>query len=283
MDNIASPLRFLGGKVYASIPTEANKKMEEAIDSFNSFLAYMIDNCNENSVGSPGFEKTLLQMMVESVDEEGRGMTKVDLRNNVAVMILAGHETTASALSFAFYSLASNPRIQDRLLEEIHQTFGQGEALANYEKINNMVYLDCFLKENLRMFPPVPQLPLRDLISPVVIDGYKVPKNFKVLLSIYSLHRHPEIWGSDAEEFKPERFLENQYPSFSYAPFGGGPRQCVGKQFSLMEQKAFIIALVQHFKIELDYPGQVLKFLKGRPNMCPVPETKYRLVKRSEN
>ena len=126
--------------------------------------------------------------------------------------------------------MATNPRVQEKLYQEIIETFplDQDETqFNNYEKVKDMKYLDAVLKENLRLFPPVPQLPLRILNSTTVIDGYKIPKGFAVNLSVYSVHRHPEVWGEDAEEFKPERFLEKRYPSFAWIPFGSGARKCI--------------------------------------------------------
>ncbi|KAG2374254.1 hypothetical protein C9374_011091 [Naegleria lovaniensis] len=196
MNNIGNAARLFIGKPYTSLPLESNVKMDESIEVFQRFLDSIIEKCRKQKDD----KNTLLHSMIEAVDDEG-------------------HETTASALAFLFYSLAKNPQVQEKLYEEIVSTFSSGEDISNYNKLQNMTYLDCVLKENMRLYPPISQLPPRILTSSQVIDGYKIPKDFLAILNIYALHRHPDVWGKDAEEFKPERFLENSYPPFSYLPF----------------------------------------------------------------
>ncbi|KAG2378567.1 hypothetical protein C9374_008206 [Naegleria lovaniensis] len=284
MNHILNPGRLFLGKMYTSLPLESNRKMDQALDTFNEQLMHLIQQCKEEKSGHTTFEEkeqSLLQMMVNSVDEEGSGLTNSELKDNCAVFFLAGHETTASALSSLFYSLAKNPHVQDKLYEEICSTFSNDEtSVINYQKLHDMPYLECVLKENLRLYPPIALLPGRMLQSSQVIDGYKVPKGFVVSLNIFSLHRNPQVWGEDAEEFRPERFMENIYPPFALAPFGGGPRLCIGKQFSLTEQKAFAVTLLKRFKIELLHPGQVMHFNKNTPSLAPVEDFKLKLVRR---
>nr|CAG4712036.1 unnamed protein product [Naegleria fowleri] len=287
MCNLLNPERVILGKAFTSLPLERNRKMENAIQTFRSFLDDIIVEFRnrkheqpEESIHRDVKQKTLLELMVDAVDEEGTALTNEELKDQCAIFFLAGHETTASAMASLFYSLAKYPHVQEKLLEEISNTFSHDENISNYNKLQSMNYLDCVLKENMRLFPPITQLPLRVSNSPQVIEGYKVPKGFIVTLNIYALHRNTQVWGDDAEVFRPERFMENSYPPFSVAYFGGGPRLCLGKQFSLLEQKSFIISLLQRFKIELSYPDQVMKFNKSQPGLAHEEGFKLKLVKR---
>nr|CAG4711117.1 unnamed protein product [Naegleria fowleri] len=278
MSNIGNAARLFIGKPYTSLPLESNRKMDESIEEFQLFLDSIIEKCRKQKDTSN--KNTLLHSMIQAVDDEGTGMTNQELKSQCAIFFLAGHETTAGALAFLFYSLAKHPQVQEKLYEEITSTFTSGEDISNYNKLQSMAYLDCVLKENMRLYPPISQLPPRILTSAQVIDGYKIPKDFLAILNIYALHRHPDVWGQESEEFRPERFLENSYPPFSYLPFSAGPRVCLGKQFSLVEQKTFTTALVQNFRIELLYPGQCMKFNKKLPNLAPEENFKLRLVRR---
>ncbi|KAG2373875.1 hypothetical protein C9374_011760 [Naegleria lovaniensis] len=284
MCNLLNPERIILGKAFTSLPLETNRKMENAIQTFRNFLEDLIvefrNRKQEEQVYKDAKQKTLLELMVEAVDEEGAALTNEELKNQCAIFFLAGHETTASAMASLFYSLAKYPHVQEKLLEEISNTFSHDENISNYTKLQNMNYLDCVLKENMRLFPPITQLPLRVLNSSQIIEGYKLPKGFVVALNIFALHRNTQVWGQDAEVFRPERFMENLYPPFSLAYFGGGPRLCLGKQFSLLEQKSFIISLLQRFKIELSYPDQVMSFNKTQPGLAHEEGFKLKLVKR---
>ncbi|KAL9107699.1 MAG: hypothetical protein Q9227_007414 [Pyrenula ochraceoflavens] len=177
------------------------------------------------------------------------------LRSETLNVLLAGRDTTASLLSNTWHVLARRPDIWAKLRSDVDKLNG---AKPTYEQIKDMKYLKYVLNESLRLMPVVPgngRMAMRDTVLPVGggEDGKSplfVPKGHMVNYSVYSMHRRPDIYGPDAEEFKPERW-EKLRPSWEYLPFNGGPRICLGQQFALAEASYTTIRLIQAFsKIE---------------------------------
>ncbi|KAI1809735.1 putative N-alkane-inducible cytochrome P450 [Poronia punctata] len=180
----------------------------------------------------------------------------VKIREELLNVLLAARDTTASLLSSVCYLLARNPAVWAKLSEEVAELDGQ---IPGYDSLKNMRYLKSVLNETLRLYPPVPTnmrfarvdttLPRGggpDGTSPVFI-----PKDSRVFYSAWTIHRMPEIWGNDAEEFRPERWLDTENPlrpGWGYIPFNGGPRICLGQQNALVEASYVVVRLVQCFE-----------------------------------
>lgn len=181
------------------------------------------------------------------------------LRDQALNILLAGRDTTASLLSWIFLMLAEHPEVFSRLRQEVLLQFGTSAENISFESLKRCQYLRHVINETLRLYPTVPfnfRVALRDTVLPrgAGADGQSpmfVPKNGVVLYSAYILHRHPDLWGPDADSFKPERWADSSTATshaWSYLPFNGGPRICLGQQFALTETGYAVVRILQEFK-----------------------------------
>src|SRR4051794_6184432 len=167
----------------------------------------------------------VLSMLLQARDEEGRPMTEKELRDELITLLLAGHETTATGLSWAFERLTRNPRVLGRLRESLTE--------------DDDAYLDAVAKETLRARPVVYDV-ARKLAAPAVVKGWRLPAGAYVVPSITAVHLLQGVYER-ADEFRPERFLDGDVPdSYAWIPFGGGRRRCIGAAFATMEMKAVL-------------------------------------------
>jgi cytochrome P450 len=194
----------------------------------------------------------LLSMLLNATDENGVGLSDIELRDEIVTLFLAGYDTTALTLSWARYLLAQNPQAEAALYHEV-DTVLAGKA-PTFEDLKRLPYTNQVVKETLRLYPPA-WFNSRQPIAPITLGGHQIPKGALIMSCIYSMHRHPNYW-EDPNAFKPERFaeaagLEKSLPKFTYYPFGGGQRICIGQQFALMEIPLVLATLVQggYFKL----------------------------------
>ena len=176
-------------------------------------------------------------------------MSDRQLRDEVITLYLAGHETTASLLTWTLYALSGKPDVAARVQEEVDR-LSPGSALGAAE-INRLEYLPRVLDEVLRLYPPAWVI-ARNVLADDQVCGYRVPGGSFVLLSPYITHRLPEFWP-DPERFDPDRFApersRGRHP-FAYFPFSAGPRVCIGKRFSLVETQLILGMVLREFRIE---------------------------------
>ncbi|XP_048767818.2 cytochrome P450 3A18-like [Ostrea edulis] len=204
------------------------------------------------------------EQLLEYEDKKGhwkkRGLTKEELGGNSVMFMVAGYETTATTLTFTAYCLATNPECQEKLIAEIDSTIGQDTP--DYDNIQKMEYLDCVIKEALRVYPPA-QRTVRETSEEMEIAGYTIPKNTEVSIPIYAFHRCPKYW-EDPEKYNPDRFLEKNKSKLTpgtFLPFGLGPRSCVAMRLAYMEAKCALITILQKYKFmtceQTEIPAQV--------------------------
>jgi enediyne biosynthesis protein E7 len=193
----------------------------------------------------------LLEMLLEARDEEtGEGMTDQQVRDEVLTLLLAGHETTANALSWTFYLLAQHPHVEAKLQEEYQQVLNGRPAMI--EDLPQLPSTRMVIEEAMRLYPPVWGLGRRAL-SNDEIGGYTIPKGAYVLVFSFVTHRHPAFWERP-DEFDPERFsvpLAAGRHRFAYFPFGGGPRLCLGNQFALYEAQLILATILSRYQLRL--------------------------------
>jgi cytochrome P450 len=198
----------------------------------------------------------LLSMLLEARDDDGQPMSDKQLRDEVMTLFVAGHETTANLLAWAFYFLALNPECEARLRAEIATLNGRVPTLAD---LNTQPYGEMVLKEAMRLYPPAAGA-TREPVRPVTIGGVTFQPGAPLVISTYAMHRNPALFP-DPGRFDPERFSaenEPQIPKHAYLPFGGGPRVCIGNIFAMMEARLALIVILQRHTLTLT-PGQTVQ------------------------
>lgn len=187
--------------------------------------------------------------------ETGRGFSAAELRDQVATMILAGHETTAVALFWSFFLLANVPEAQERIAAEASAVSITPDNAAR--ALEQLPYTRAVLSEALRLYPPAFTL-VRQAIGPDRVGDVEIPPGTVVMMAPWVLHRHRKLWR-EPEVFDPSRFLPGAppVPRFAYLPFGAGPRICVGAQFALSEATLVLARLTRAFRVELA-PGEIV-------------------------
>ncbi|KAK3084478.1 hypothetical protein FSP39_014177 [Pinctada imbricata] len=192
-----------------------------------------------------------LDILITAKDSDGSGLSDEDIRAEVDTFLFEGHDTTASAISWAMYYLGKYPDEQQKVYDEV-RNLTNGEENFTWENINECQRLTLFLKEAMRMSSPVPAVS-RQLTRPMVFDGIELPAGCPVGIWISHVNNHPDVWP-DYQTFRPERFLENEAKArdpYAYVPFAAGPRNCIGQKFAFDEQKVIIARLVLRYKISL--------------------------------
>jgi cytochrome P450 len=185
-------------------------------------------------------------MLMQARDEAGQPLSDVELRDELMTALAAGHETTATALAWAFERILSHPEVHARLRDELEAAGGTG---ASPQKLSQLPYLDATIKEVLRQRPVVPIVG-RVLQEPARIGGYDFPSGSAVGASIYLAQRNPDVYP-EPERFRPERFVGVQPDPVSWLPFGGGIRRCIGAQFALYEMKIVLATMLAHCEFSL--------------------------------
>jgi cytochrome P450 family 110 len=193
------------------------------------------------------FSRTdILTLLLSARDEAGQPMTDEELHDELMTLLVAGHETTASALTWAFYWIHYLPDVYDKLLHEL-EMLGDGVDPMEFARLP---YLSAVCSETLRIYPVAPSTFIRILKSPMEIGGYQFEAGTALMPSIYLIHQREEIYP-EPKRFKPERFLEKQYSPYEYLPFGGGNRRCIGAALAQLEMKLVIATILSRFQLAL--------------------------------
>lgn len=193
----------------------------------------------------------LLSMLMQARDEiSGETLSRQQLRDESLILFLAGHETSANALTWTFYALGQNQAIVDKILQESdNQLLTKSIDFSDLPKLS---YLLQVIKESMRMYPPA-WLMSRQAIDDDAIDGFHIPRGMNINLFLYGIHNSAKYW-ENPHLFLPERFNEenqNKQTAFSYFPFGGGQRMCIGNNFAMYEIQIILVELLRNFKFEL--------------------------------
>jgi cytochrome P450 family 110 len=192
----------------------------------------------------------ILSLLVTASYEDGTGLTDSQVRDELTVMLMAGHETTGTALAWAFERILSLPDVEQKLRAELGCIVGSERLSAAH--LPRLEYLDAVVKESLRVRPIMPAGGARLVRRPIEIGGYVIPAGVSVINCMYLLHRRPDLYP-EPDTFKPERFLGKRViDPYEWTPFGGGIRRCLGMSFALFEMKTVIATVLSQARLRLE-------------------------------
>jgi len=204
-----------------------------------------------------------------SIALESGGFTDEKLVDNMMTFLAAGHETTASAFTWAVYLLCQNLDVQKKLREAINSGIPSLEDSMNHEKLDGIAYLHAVCNETLRLYSPVP-LTLRKTAHDTTIIGQFVPRGTMVVLAPWAINLNKQLWGPDAEEFDPDRWMKpgqtnsgGAVSNYAFMTFLHGPRSCIGQRFAMAELACLLAAFVGKFKFEMVDPDEKIEIRGG--------------------
>jgi cytochrome P450 len=189
----------------------------------------------------------LLSVLLHARDEDGSRMTDRQLRDETMTLFLAGHETTALTLTWAWDLLARHPAAEERLAAEWCEVLG--DRPPTVDDVPRLPFTECVVLEAMRLRPPVYVIG-REAVAPIELGGYRLGRGATVLMSQWVTHRDPR-WFDAPDEFRPERWADgliHRIPKYAYYPFGGGPRICIGNTFAMLEAVLLLAAVGRRFR-----------------------------------
>jgi len=250
VEGVKSPLR-----APAFFPTAANRRFRSALKTLDLAVGEII--AAHQGERNPSQDDLLSLMIRAGVGGEHPAMDARQLRDEMITILIAGHETVASALTWACYLLSQNPPVAEKMQAELCRVLGGREPVT--ADLPALGYTSRVFDEALRLHPPA-WLITRKCIRPDRIAGYSIPAGSLVVIGVAAMQRHPAYWP-EPERFEPDRFTPEQSggrPRFAYLPFGGGPRLCIGNSFALTEAPLILASIFQRFRLEMT-PGTIVE------------------------
>ncbi|WP_226479363.1 cytochrome P450 [Natrinema amylolyticum] len=227
------------------VPIPMWRRYKRGIGEMESLIGEVVETRRN---GSTENGDDLLSMLLTGTDEDGETMSEKLLRDEMMTFLFAGHETTATALTFTWFLLAHHPEIERRLVAEVEDALETD--YATFDDLPELEYTERVLREAMRLYPPVPSIP-RETTEALELGGYALPESATVAPMQWTIHRDDRFWETPLA-FRPDRFEgDDDRPAFAYFPFGGGPRRCIGQQFALVEGKLILATLVRNYHLEL--------------------------------
>jgi cytochrome P450 len=244
--------------------TPGRKAFKRDVELLDQVIYTIIARKRQSGAGGDD----LLTRLMVATDDDGSGMDDRQLRDEALTVLLAGHETTALALTYGFWMLSREKAVAQALYAEIANVLG--DRPATVDDMPALKYADAFVREVLRLYPPA-WVVGREAVEPVEIDGFVVPPTGQILASPLVVHRDPR-WFADPLLFRPGRWLDGStadLPRYAYFPFGGGPRVCIGNHFAMMEAVLLLVSILQQVRLSVD-PGFTPGFV---PSVTMRPST----------
>jgi cytochrome P450 len=240
-------IRLLFPPAARHLPLPGMGKIRSAVKQLNDTVLGII---NVRRVHGDEQSGDLLSMLMAARDEDGSAMSAPELRDQVLTFLLAGHETTALALTWTWYLLSQNPAVEQKLHDELSSVL-RGRVPTVHD-LSALIYTDRVMKESMRLYPPAWCL-AREVANDFDVEGYQIPARANVVMSQWLLHHDPRYF-QNPEKFDPDRWGSEacqKLPRFAYFPFGGGPRQCIGAGFAMMEAVLLLATIASRFRLRL--------------------------------
>lgn len=265
------------------VPTFDNIQYNNAVTDLNKVVFRLINERRRqlaNSSAPP--RKDLLTRLLHVTDEDGSGMDNQSLRDELMTFLVAGQETSAILLTWALLMFALHPHTQELVFQEISEVLnGQ---LPRQTDVSKLRYLEAFIWETLRLMPPA-YVVGRCACHPTELGGYKIPQGTTILVSPYLLHQDPAFWPR-VSEFDPSRWMPGgdateHMENDSFWPFGGGPRNCIGMGFAMMEVTLVLAVISSRFRVSLPV-GEPIPSPRAMITLRPESEVKLRLTSRRQ-
>ena len=248
LEDFSSQRRLV--RIPKGVPTPHNIRFEMAARRLDEIVRTIIEDRRKSDED----RGDLLSMLMLAEDEDGERMTDRQLRDEVMTLFLAGHETTANALSWTLWLLSLNPEVERELTEELARVLdGRPPTMSD---LPDLPCVERVVKESMRLYPPA-WVVGREAIAECEVGGYRMPAGTTALMSQWVMHRDPH-YHENPERFDPDRWTAEYakaLPRFAYFPFGGGPRQCIGAGFAMAEACLILATVAQRFRLDLA-PGQ---------------------------
>ncbi len=230
------------------VPISSTRRFTAARAYLDEFIYGLIRERRQSGSEGDYLLSMLLQVRYEDAEgEDGGGMSDELVRDEAVSLYIAGHDTTASTLAYAFYLLSQNPEVEERFHAELDDVLGDRDATL--DDLPNLPLTNQIVTETLRLYPPFWALG-RMVFEPIELGGHHVPAGVAVMVAPLITHRDPR-WYDDPLEFRPERWTDefrSQLPQFAYFPFGGGEHQCIGEGFAWMEAKIALATLCRRWR-----------------------------------
>ncbi|MEM9925248.1 MAG: cytochrome P450 [Cyanobacteria bacterium P01_D01_bin.50] len=216
------------------------------------------DEIEERRANPDEERKDVLSMLMAARDEDGEAMTNAQLSDELMTLLVAGHETTATATAWALYWIHKLPQVRQKLLEELDSL----DDNADFNTINKLPYLNAVCCETLRIYPVAILLFLRQVETPVSLCGHDLEPGTLLYGSIYLTHQREDLYP-EPKKFKPERFLERQFSPYEFIPFGGGARRCIGAALAQCEMKLILTKILTNLELDLIDNGDLKPKRRG--------------------
>jgi len=257
----ANPLNLLPWLQFILGPFTGRRRIEQLLREVDEILFAQIAR---RRVASGARGEDVLSMLIEARDEAGQPMSDVELRDELITLLVAGHETTATSLAWAFYLILQHSEVLEKLRAELCRVVGSGPVASQH--VAKLEYLDATIKETQRLNPILP-LVGRRLHEPMRIGGRDLPAGVVVAPCIYLTHHRPDLWP-DPKRFDPDRFLSKRPSPYEFFPFGGGVRHCLGAAFAIYEMKV-VLAQVLSRVVLRPAPGHTVRVVRRGITFAP--------------